>query len=129
MARKVSVYLSDRALALPRVNDSLSGRLNDVADRYTEILLHEGRTIRERFLPHQWPWLVDALRDWQPGSAAAIIGSLEREVERRANAPDAPPDLLPRSLVEVAIGELRPVDLILLFELLEADRGQAPPRS
>jgi hypothetical protein len=121
MAEKRSVYLSDRALTLPRRVDSLSARLNTVADRYAEALQQETERLRERFHPDTWRALALAVGPWclqQP--AAAIVGALHLEARAR----------LPAELgaaAAVAVQALRPADRLLLAELLEAEIIDHPP--
>jgi hypothetical protein len=64
MADKRSVYLSAQALRLVRPLDSLSGRLNQVCDRYAELIRQHGPPIRASFTAAQWGALLDACAAW-----------------------------------------------------------------
>jgi hypothetical protein len=74
MAEKRSVYLSDRALSLPRIGESLSGRLNQVCDRYSELIRRERDSVRALFTAAEWQTLCDACADWRPDPASVIPG-------------------------------------------------------
>jgi hypothetical protein len=73
MSEKRSVYLSDRALALPRARDSLSGRLNQVADRYTELIRRERDALRAQFTAAEWQTLLDACSHATADNPACVI--------------------------------------------------------
>lgn len=139
MARKVSVYLSDRAIALPRLNESLSGRINTVADRYTELIAQEAALIRSAFTDDQWRVMVDAwqsIDDRDTANAAAIVGGLALRmhhaigpsfvVATTLDSPLSPPKGQTQDIIAKRIHALRPVDRILLVELLEAEAGPQP---
>lgn len=64
MAEKRSVYLSSRALAMPRRCDSLSGRINQVCDRYSALLMERGPPLRAMFSDDEWSALLDACAAW-----------------------------------------------------------------
>jgi hypothetical protein len=113
MSEKRSVYLSDRALALPRARDSLSGRLNQVADRYTELIRRERDAVRALFTAAEWQTLCDACADWRPGPASVVPGGAALCVADLARAGVDCRSLLGKLLV------MTPAGCFVLQELIE----------
>jgi hypothetical protein len=82
MARKSTIYLTDRAEAVLGGGESLSGSINRIADRYYEIV----RRSRIDLPPAELNAVRDALNGWLAEPAATIAGGPALEVE------DALPD-------------------------------------
>ena len=104
MAEKRSVYLSSKALAMPRRCDSLSGRINQALERYAWILARDGPRLRAMFTASQWLDIVDMSADWRELSADDLPGAVRASLARMALA--------------VAMSD---VDLVLLADLAEGD--------
>jgi len=77
-AQRKNVYLDARTLDLIGRDDSLSGSIRRIADRYTEIIRRE-RPL-ERFAPAELDAIRDACLSWAAEPAATIIGGIAREV-------------------------------------------------
>lgn len=77
MARRTTIYLSDRTEAVLSGGDSLSGTINRIADRYHEIL----RRSRVKLTPAELDAVRDALNGWLAEPAATIAGGPALEVE------------------------------------------------
>lgn len=115
-SKNVSVYLTERAMACIRGDESLSGRINQILDRYKESLELERDAVREEFTDAEWfillgVWedaLVDKPRaiasraalsrgiqdaklrekceDLNTGDFFVLVESLEKEILERAPA-------------------------------------------
>lgn len=105
MAEKRSVYLSSKALAMPRRMDSLSGRINQALERYAWILARDGPRIRAMFNASQWAGIVNAARDWRELRADAVPGAVLSALTRSG----------------IDASELSDVDLVLLADIAEGD--------
>jgi hypothetical protein len=116
MAEKRSVYLSDRALSLPRIGESLSGRLNQVADRYAELIRRERDSVRALFTAAEWQILCDACADWRPDPASVIPGGAALCVA------DAARDGVNVGALKEKLFELTPARCFVLCELIEEGR-------
>lgn len=77
MARRTTIYLTDRAEAALAGGDSLSGSINRIADRYYEIL----RRSRIDLSDAEMDAVRDALNGWLAEPAATISGGPALEVE------------------------------------------------
>lgn len=116
MAAKRSLYLTDTTLSLMRRIDSCSGRVNEVSDRYAEMLRQETGRIRALFTTHEWQRMADALADWtREQSAAAIVGAIEAKLAQSAITAE-------HSALQLRVSAMRPADRIILAELLERHR-------
>ena len=82
MAKRTTIYLTDRAEAVLAGGDSLSGSINRLADRYYEIM----RRSRIDLTPAELDAVRDALNGWLAEPAATIAGGPALEIE------DALPD-------------------------------------
>lgn len=76
MARRTTIYLTDRAEAALAGGDSLSGSINRIADRYYEIL----RRSRIDLSDAEMDAVRDALNGWLAEPAATIAGGPALEV-------------------------------------------------
>ena len=77
MARRTTIYLTDRAEAVLTGGESLSGSINRIADRYYEII----RRSRIDLSPAELDAVRDALTGWLAEPAATISGGPALEVE------------------------------------------------
>ncbi len=77
MARRTTIYLTDRAESVLAGGESLSGAVNRVADRYYEIV----RRARINLSPAEIDAIRDALNGWLAEPAATIAGGPALEVE------------------------------------------------
>lgn len=77
MARRTTIYLTDRAETALGRGDSLSGSINRIADRYHEVV----RRSRVDLLPAELDAVRDALNGWLAEPAATIAGGPALEVE------------------------------------------------
>lgn len=77
MARKTTIYLTDRAEAVLAGGESLSGSINRIADRYYEVM----RRSRIDLTPGELDAVRDALNGWLAEPAATISGGPALEVE------------------------------------------------
>lgn len=77
MARRTTIYLTDRAEAVLSGGESLSGSINRVADRYYEVV----RRSRIDLSPAELNAVRDALSGWLAEPAATISGGPALEVE------------------------------------------------
>lgn len=113
MSRPKSVYLTSRSLSALRSGDALSGRMNQIVDRYLQMVTMESHLVRGQFSDDEWAKMVAAVpsaitRDL---SAVAEVSVLIRNLRGdRALAARA---------VEFSAG-----NFFTLIELLEADRAK-----
>lgn len=77
MARRTTIYLTDRAEAVLAGGESLSGSINRIADRYYEII----RRSRIDLSDAELAAVCDALNGWLAEPAATISGGPALEVE------------------------------------------------
>jgi hypothetical protein len=113
MSEKRSVYLSDRALSLPRIGESLSGRLNQVCDRYSELIRRERDSVRALFTAAEWQTLCDACADWRPDPASVIPGGAALCIA------DAARDGVDVGALPGKLKALTPAQCFVLCELVE----------
>lgn len=64
--RPKSVYLTARSMSALRESDSLSGRMNQIADRYLTMLVRDSERVRGMFAPREWAALVAWRRAREP---------------------------------------------------------------
>lgn len=76
MARRTTIYLTDRAEAVLAGGESLSGSINRIADRYYEII----RRSRIDLSDAELAAVRDALNGWLAEPAATIAGGPALEV-------------------------------------------------
>lgn len=113
MSRPKSVYLTSRSMSALRSGDALSGRMNQIVDRYLQMVTMESHLVRGQFSDDEWAKMVAAVpsaitRDL---SAVAEVSVLIRNLRGdRALAARA---------VEFSAG-----NFFTLIELLEADRAK-----
>lgn len=77
MARRTTIYLTDRAEAVLAGGESLSGSINRIADRYYEVV----RRSRIDLSPAELGAVRDAMNGWLAEPAATIAGGPALEVE------------------------------------------------
>lgn len=113
MAKRTTIYLTDRAQAVLAGGESLSGTINRIADRYYEIL----RRSRIDLTPAELDAVRDALSGWLAEPAATIAGGPALEVE----------DALPDGLAEkwgidgpALVGKLRALTFAQEVALVDA---------
>lgn len=80
MAHKQSTYLADGTLAMVRPGDSVSGRINQVFDRYAMILKRDTRDTLRLFTPDEQRAMLAACWGWEMDPAAAIPGGIAADV-------------------------------------------------
>lgn len=115
--RPKSVYLTARSMSALRESDSLSGRMNQIADRYLEMVRADGERVRERFLPLEWEALARFVADDRNRAALADDprAALEQYMRLMEGADGEP--IGGPGIIEGLTGG----DLVVLLELLEAD--------
>lgn len=123
MATKaVTLYIVPRTReAMREEHDrSLSGRINQITDRWLEVIRLDGKEVRGFFTDDQWTTLIDAFSrvtsrgTREPLQAVALIPSLRRELSHDKDLLDA-------------VDELSAGDAFVLIELLELEQPPLPP--
>ena len=99
-----SVYLTPRSMSALRPGDALSGRVNEIIDRYLSMIEEEKKYVRDQFGPLSWPALVTAYGD---NSRLSIT-------ECR--------DALSAALHGDTIETMTSGEVVVLVELIEGDR-------
>ena len=84
MAKRTSTYLSDRTVGILDAamgdDDSLSGEINKIVDRYNEIIRHH-RGIEAQFSASEMNAMRDVANGWWAEPAATIDGGLALNLE------------------------------------------------
>jgi hypothetical protein len=99
-----SLYLTERTMSALRPGDALSGRMNQIAERYLTMIEEDAGPIRDQFSQAAWTAML------------AEVGGCSRaslDESREALAAVAPDD---------GIDNFTAGDLVVLIELLEGDR-------
>jgi hypothetical protein len=112
--RPKSVYLTARTMSALRPDDSLSGRLNSIVDRYLEAVERDRDRVRRKFLPPLWRSMAATFRSLPPSvpTSQQIAGLIEGQQER---------------LVRETLRDLPGGELLVLLELLEREVSGRPP--
>lgn len=112
MSRPKSLYLTPRTMSALRPADALSGRVNQIVDRYLELVAMQSARVRSHFLPSEWAAMVQAV-------PSATTRDLPAEQEL---------GMLIRNLTDQRLigllNKLSAGKLFTLIELLEADRAK-----
>ncbi|QNM96404.1 hypothetical protein [Chitinimonas koreensis] len=127
MSKKASIYLGDRAetvIGEIKDSDSLSGRLNAIADRYGEIIDRARRQVLRNFSETELSAIRIACMSWatRQEPAGILIGGIAAEVEDALQGGDLsvqqwqPSD--GKALLE-KLNALSPAEQIALIEWLE----------
>lgn len=113
--RPKSVHLTERAMSALRPDDSLSARMNQIVDRYLELVARDRDRVRGKFAPVEWAALVAMgdLSHGQPISAAETHAAMLEGVRD--------PPVLYKLLRDLTGGEA-----VVLIELLENERWGSP---
>lgn len=112
--RPKSVYLTARTMSALRPDDSLSGRMNSIVDRYLEAVARDSDRVRRKFLPPLWRSMAAAFRSLPPSGSTSeqIAGLIAGQQEHLAR----------ETLRDMLGGEL-----LVLLELLEREvSGHSP---
>jgi hypothetical protein len=94
----------------------LSGRLNQVADRYTELIRRERDSVRALFTAAEWQTLCDACADWRPDPASVVPGGAALCVADLARAG------VDCGALAGKLAELSPACCFVLHELIEEEQ-------
>lgn len=113
--RPKSVYLTERSMSALRPDDSLSGRMNQIVDRYLEMVQRDRERVRGKFNAAEWQRLAAELHRH---TCAPITTTQLRMILRSARSTRA----LRQVIDDMAGGEL-----VVLIELLENERWGEPP--
>lgn len=122
MSKRASIYLTDRTQQLVgdlKEGDSLSGRINAIADRYSELITRARRTVLARVDRDELEILRNLMLviDTTEPPAAQLIGMLSDEVLQMSIS-DTGTDY---SKLLRTLAELSPVEELALIEWLETD--------
>jgi len=119
MSRPKNVYLSKRAMVALRHTDSLSGRINQIIDRYLALITPCEERVRAAFSPEEWACLQTAYKALGLWQAAEGIWQIT----------DTLSDALGDTAAAKHVAELDLVESIVLVELLERHiaAASAPP--
>jgi hypothetical protein len=79
MTNRKNVYFPDHILEKLRCDDSLSGRVTEIIDRYFEMVRRT--RIEKRFSKAEMNLMRDACLSWLPEPAATVFGGVALEVE------------------------------------------------
>ncbi|WP_028536354.1 hypothetical protein [Paludibacterium yongneupense] len=124
MSKKTSIYISDRAEdVISQVEGgSLSGRINNIVDRYGLVVSRARRGLMRELSPEQLALIRQAAQGWATGKepAGMLIGTLAARVEDAARGALAGEDV---QGVLAILSDLEPAEELALIEWLE----QAPP--
>ena len=124
MSRKTSVYLTDRTehlLGYVQEGDSLSGRINAVADRYAELITRSRRTVLPKFDRAELETLRIVMLVWDSRKmpASQLLGALADEVlQMSVRGTESKSD---HTSLMRKLAKLSPVEEIGLIEWLESD--------
>lgn len=80
MPKRVSTYLSDHTLRFIGETPSMSGRLNQIIDRYAEIMRRDTNDLLKRFTDAELFAVRAACHSWFAEPAAAVPGGIRLEV-------------------------------------------------
>ena len=125
MAQKQSTYLADTTLAMIRPGDSVSGRINQLFERYAEILKRDTRDTLKLFTPEEQRAMLAACWSWRMEPAAAIPGGIAADVgdstpDELGLGSEAEQDLLLEKLATLTAGQQ-----MCLAEWIEGERIKA----
>ena len=125
MAARTSIYLADETRAMARPGDSLSGRINQLAGRYAEIIRRDTRNTLKLFTPEEQRAILSACWSWMMEPAATIPGGIAADVEDSSPdeiglADEAEQDALLAKLAALTTGQQ-----MCLAEWIEGERNKA----
>lgn len=64
MANKAkSIYLTERSMSALRPGDALSGRVNEIIDRYLTMVEADADHVRDQFVDARWAVMVKAMEE------------------------------------------------------------------
>lgn len=108
MANKAkSIYLTDRSMSALRPGDALSGRVNEIIDRYLSIVEATAGHVRDQFGDGAWGVMVATLAEHR---RLSVQGSRDAIYHQTANG---------------AIHAMDEGQMVVLIELLEGERVAA----
>lgn len=110
-----SVYLTERTMSALRPDDSLSARVNQIVDRYLEMVTRDRERVRGKFTAAEWQSLGNELHR----HSGAVLTAAQQRVILRSVEDD-------RAL-RLVLDEMSGGDMMVLIELLENDRWGEPP--
>lgn len=116
MSKPKSVYLTDRSMSALRPGDSLSARMNQIVDRYLQVLAAYQVGLREEFDHDEWELLLDLYAANKPQGDLGLSTVWAEIIDQ----------LAPESSMRQYIDAMPIAELLGLMELLEADLAKAP---
>jgi hypothetical protein len=122
MSKKTSIYISDRAedvISQPE-GSSLSGRINNIVDRYGVVISRARRGLMRELSPEQLALIRRAAQGWATGKepAGMLIGALAARVEDAERGVLAGEDV---QAVLAILSDLEPAEELALVEWLEQE--------
>jgi len=121
MAKPKSVYLTDRTMSALRGDEPLSGRLNQIVDRYLQMMTTYQHDLRAEFDDEQWQRVCDAYGK-STGERKTLVEICTAMIDVLDNDPVLIEDEVARRVDDLTIAELAG-----LFELIEADAHATTP--
>jgi len=83
MPKRTSIFLSDRSIEVLGENESLSGRLNQIIDRYDQLISYARRDALEQLTPEERKALKQSLKKLNTANCTAleIAEAIETQVQ------------------------------------------------
>ncbi len=114
MAKQKTIWVNERTMAALRTGDSFSARVNQVVDRYSEILFLDSENVRSLFTAKEWTTLREVERALAAESSNGTPAmSVQMAMARALKA-------LPKLAEKVE--NLTAGDRFVLLELLESEQ-------
>lgn len=90
MAKRQQVYVTPRTFSALRGNEVLSVRINQLVDRWLEVVRAMSPQVRQQFTPDEWRILADGLDATYEVNRNVAASDMRATIARGASERDAP---------------------------------------